>query len=90
LPRDHVPFRFNKFVDMGRGLFPKRTSYYTDTVNIGADKSGLTIQNFNGEAATVSGGVALNLKPVTHIRFGDATFAFGDATFAWVTPPSLG
>ena len=33
-------------------------TYYTDTVHITAAHKGLQIQNFNGEAATVSGGVS--------------------------------
>jgi len=37
-------------------------THYTDMVNIGTDNNGLTIQNFEGEAATVSGGMALDIK----------------------------
>ena len=41
----------------------RKGTYHTATVDIGADKNGLTIQNYNGEEVTVSGGVPLNLKP---------------------------
>jgi hypothetical protein len=36
-------------------------TYYTDTVDITSDLSGLTIQNYNGESAVVSGGVSFTI-----------------------------
>ena len=39
----------------------KAGTYYTGTVNIGKEHSGLTIQNAAGEAVTVSGGVPLTV-----------------------------
>lgn len=36
-------------------------TYYTDTVHIGKEHSGLTIQNYAGEKVTVSGGVPLSI-----------------------------
>ena len=39
----------------------KAGTYYTDTIQIGKEHSGLTIQNAAGEAVTVSGGVPLSL-----------------------------
>lgn len=39
----------------------KAGTYHTDTVNIGAEHSGLTIQNDAGAAVTVSGGVPLTV-----------------------------
>lgn len=39
----------------------KAGTYYTDTVQIGKEHSGLTVQNAPGEAVTVSGGVPLSV-----------------------------
>ena len=36
-------------------------TYYTDTVHITEELAGLTIQNYNGENAVVSGGVPLTI-----------------------------
>ena len=44
-------------------LLRNGTHYLSDTIHLGADDSGLKIQNFNGEEAWISGGLALtNLK----------------------------
>ena len=37
--------------------------HHTDMVSLTTKHNGLTIQNYNGEAATVSGGVPINVKP---------------------------
>ena len=39
----------------------KEGTYYTDTVQIGPEHSGLTIQNEDGANVTVSGGVPLSI-----------------------------
>lgn len=46
----------------GATIVLRKGTYHTDTVLIDAEKNGLTLQNYNGEAVTVSGGVPLNLK----------------------------
>ena len=44
-------------------LLRNGTHYLSDTIHLGADDSGLKIQNFNGEEAWISGGLPLtNLK----------------------------
>ena len=42
-------------------------TYHTDTVQISTMHSGLTIQNYNGESVTVSGGVPLRIPKTTWV-----------------------
>ena len=55
-------------------LVLRKGTYYTDQIELQKQHSGLTIQNYKGERATISGGVPLSLKASDWSPYKDNTW----------------